>query len=410
MLKQIAGWTAADVAGSTNLTGQASLGGDWLLEYHVGDVNTEIAVSAALQRDWQGLLATFTVTNVNDSGAGSLRQAILDANALAGADTITFNISGTGIHTINVGSSMTITEAVIIDATTDDSFAANSNRPAIILDGNNSFTGDGFVLSSTADGTTIRGFVIRDFTGDGIEIQVNSNGNTIAGNYIGRMTTTGTDAGAAETNSGYGIHVLGANNTLGGITAADRNVISGNTSYGVYITGASATGNVVAGNYIGLLADGSTALANDEGVHIFNGASSNTIGGATTAHRNIISGNNFDGVQIWTNANNNIVQNNYIGTDVSGTLDRGNSGDGIDIDTTSTGTQILNNLISGNNANGIDLVDGGANSTTIQGNFIGTQANGTSSLGNTGHGIVVGGTTNTITIGGTTAGQGNTIA
>ena len=151
-------------------------------------------------------MATFTVTNTNDSGAGSLRQAILDANALAGADTITFNISGTGVHTINVGSavasSMTITEAVTIDATTDDSFASNSNRPAIILDGNNSFTGDGVVLSGTADGTTIRGFVIRDFTGDGIEIQANSNGNTIAGNTIGRMTATGTDAGAAETNTG----------------------------------------------------------------------------------------------------------------------------------------------------------------------------------------------------------------
>ncbi len=185
MLQQIAAWTGADVAGSSNLTGQTALGGDWLLEYQIGDINTQIVVSAALQNEWQGLLATFTVTNTNDSGAGSLRQAILDANALAGADTITFNISGTGVHTINVGSSvassMTITEAVTIDATTDDSFAANSNRPAIILDGNNSFTGDGFVLTSNADGTTIRGFVIRDFTGDGIEIQANSNGNTDCG-------------------------------------------------------------------------------------------------------------------------------------------------------------------------------------------------------------------------------------
>ena len=151
------------------------------------------------------------MTNTNDSGAGSLRQAILDANANAGADTIDFNIAGTGVHTINVDvGAPTITDTVTIDATTDDSFAANGNRPAIILDGNNSFTGDGLVLSSsTADGSTIRGFVIRDFSGDGIQINSGSDNNTIAGNYIGRLTATGTDAGAGEANTGAGINLLG---------------------------------------------------------------------------------------------------------------------------------------------------------------------------------------------------------
>jgi hypothetical protein len=41
-------------------------------------------------------MATFTVTNTNDSGAGSLRQAVLDANAAAGADTIVFDASFNG--------------------------------------------------------------------------------------------------------------------------------------------------------------------------------------------------------------------------------------------------------------------------------------------------------------------------
>ncbi len=80
----------------------------------------------------------------------SLREAIIAANNTAGADAINFNIAGTGVHTINIGSTLSITDAVTIDATTDDSFASNSNRPAIVLDGNNSFTGDGFVLTSTA--------------------------------------------------------------------------------------------------------------------------------------------------------------------------------------------------------------------------------------------------------------------
>ena len=141
----------------------------------------------------------------NDGGDGiSLREAIAAANNQAGADTINFNISGTGVHTINVTSSLTISDAVTINATTDDSFATNSNQPAIILDGNNSFSGDGLVLTSTGDGSTIRGLVIRDFSGNGIKIDVGSNGNTIAGNYIGSFLATGLTAGSGEANSGSG--------------------------------------------------------------------------------------------------------------------------------------------------------------------------------------------------------------
>ncbi len=188
MLDALHTLTGANVAASTDATGNALLGGDWQLEFELGAIDTQVLFSDELQQDWDGLLATFTVTNANDTGGGSLRQAIIDANTLPGVDTITFNIAGTGVHTINQASSLTITETVTIDATTDDSFAANSNRPAIILDGDNSFTGDGLVLTSSADGSVIRGFVIRDFTGDAIEIQAGSDGNTIAGNYIGSLS------------------------------------------------------------------------------------------------------------------------------------------------------------------------------------------------------------------------------
>ncbi len=85
--------TGADVAASSDDTGHESLGGDWDLEYMLGSVETEVAVSSALQSDWQGLLDTFTVTNTNDSGIGSLRLAIDNANALAGLDEIHFNIA-----------------------------------------------------------------------------------------------------------------------------------------------------------------------------------------------------------------------------------------------------------------------------------------------------------------------------
>ncbi len=170
-----------------------------------------VQVSDGLNTDSQSLAVTvtavvattYTVTNTNDSGAGSLRQAILDANASSGTlDTIVFNIAGTGVHTITPLTALpTITDAVILDASTDDSFAANSNRPAIVLDGND-LAANGLTLTNTADGSTIRGFVIRDFAGNGIYINSGSDNNTIAGNYVGRLNSNGTDAGVTEAVGG----------------------------------------------------------------------------------------------------------------------------------------------------------------------------------------------------------------
>ena len=410
--------TGADVAASVDKTASASIG-NWTLEFATGTIHTQLTPSTFEQLQWEGVLATYTVTSTNDAGAGSLRQAIIDANANAGADLIGFNIAGTGVHTIAPTSALpTITGQVAIDATTDDSFAANGNRPAIILEGTNAGAGaEGLVLTSTADGSVIRGLVIRDFGGDGIQIEAGSDNNVIAGNYIGRLTTSGTDAGAGTENAGTGIDVRGSNNTIGGTVAADRNVISGNAATGISLEDASASGNTVAGNYIGLTAAGTAVLGNgSDGVVIRNGASGNTIGGATPTHRNVISGNGDDGVQFSANVlsnDNNVVRGNYIGTDVTGTIDLGNAGDGVDFDDTALNNQILNNLIAGNTSDGIDLAGAGTpTGTIIQGNLIGTAANGSSALGNTGHGIRIGsgGTAYSTTIGGTTGGQGNTIA
>ncbi|HQZ68096.1 MAG TPA: DUF4347 domain-containing protein, partial [Planctomycetaceae bacterium] len=355
ILESIAAWTGADIAASTDATGSAALGGNWNLEYQIGYLESQIIVSPELQRGWNSLMATFTVTNINNSGAGSFRQAIIDANALGGTDTITFNIAGTGIHTINLTSALPIiTGRVNIDATTDDSFAANSNRPAIILDGNNSFTGDGLTLSSTADGSTIRGLVIRDFSGNGIYISAGSDGNTIAGNYIGSLLSTGLTAGSGEANTASGIYVEGANNTIGGLTAADRNVISGNTGRGLSITFAAATGNQVRGNYIGTDSSGTTAIANDGfGLTIDAGAANNVIGGTTAAARNIISGNASREIRVaGIGTSGNIIQGNYIGSDVTGTVDLSASY-GIQTDNSAT-----SNLFGGTAAGAGNLIVG----------------------------------------------------
>ena len=116
--------TGADVAASEDLTGSAARGGDWELEFRTGAIDAQVLVSLPAQREWDHLLATFDVTlaiDANPGGGGNtgdLRWSITQANASAGADTITFSI-GTGIQTINLAAALApITGQVTIDGTT----------------------------------------------------------------------------------------------------------------------------------------------------------------------------------------------------------------------------------------------------------------------------------------------------
>src|SRR5262249_54399066 len=143
------------------------------------------------------LLTTFTVLNTNDAGAGSLRQAILGANAAGGADNIVFNIPGAGVHTIAPTSALpAITDSVTIDAYTHAGSSANtlavgSNAVLLIeLDGSNANPGpigaDGLTIQ--ANNTTVRGLVINRFTGglfgNGLVVD-GVNNAVIQGNYLG---------------------------------------------------------------------------------------------------------------------------------------------------------------------------------------------------------------------------------
>lgn len=351
-------------------------------------------------------------------GSISLREAISAANSTAngsgGADRIVFSITGTGTHTITPLSALpTITDAVVIDASTDDSFAANGSAPAIVLDGNN-LVADGLSLSATADGSTIRGFVIRDFAGNGISILSGSDGNTVAGNYLGRLTPTGADAGAAEANAGYGIVVQGANNLIGGAAPADRNVVSGNALNGVHISGAAASGNTVQGNRIGTNAAGTTGIGNaGDGVYVQGGAH------GATLRDNLISGNLDDGVEIVDVSSGHVIRGNTIGLDAAGADALGNGDHGVvlynGVSATTIGGSTVGerNLISGNVGSGIVVDGNGGVATTgnvVIGNYIGTDAGGTQDQGNVGAGVrIIGGALNT-RVGGTAAADANLIA
>lgn len=121
-------------------------------------------------------------------------------------------------------------------------------------------------------------------------------------------------------------------NTVGGTSAAARNVISGNNSRGVDILGSGVSSNTVTGNYIGTNAAGTAPLGNSAGgVVINNSATSNTIGGSATGAGNVISGNAGCGVCIANSASSNVVQGNLIGTNASGSGSIANTDDGVQI-------------------------------------------------------------------------------
>jgi HYR domain/Right handed beta helix region len=299
------------------------------------------------------------VTNTNDSGAGSLRQAILDMNINLGLDTITFNI-GSGPQAIAPTSELpAITDPAIIDGTSQPGFAG---APIIELNGAGAGAGVSG-LTITASGATVRALVINRFNKNGILIQGGgATGNIIAGNYIGVNVAGTTGLG----NGGDGVVLTqGAQaNTIGGTTAADRNVISGNAGAGVAMGrtgpcgGAAGPNNIVAGNYIGTNAAGTAAIPNtSEGVLINDCSTGNTIGGTTPGSRNVISGNAGAGVGI-VNASTNVVQGNYIGTQADGANALPNNTAGVAINSTglaTTGNSVSTNTIVSNGGLGIDL-------------------------------------------------------
>jgi hypothetical protein len=201
--------------------------------------------------------------------------------------------------------------------------------------------------------------------------------------------------------SGNGLTITANNSTIKDL---DIRQFNGN---GVDIVG---SGNVLQGNYLGTDATGTAASGNGTGVEI--DGTSNTVGGTTPSARNLISGNVTYGVTI--KGPKNLVEGNFIGTDVTGTKALGNL-NGVLINAPSNflgGTAPgAGNLISGNKARSVNLtqnLSSKANSTVVQGNFIGTDVTGTRALHN-GMALFLDGVSSNL-IGGTTAGARNLLA
>ncbi|HEX2340351.1 MAG TPA: FG-GAP-like repeat-containing protein, partial [Vicinamibacterales bacterium] len=303
---------------------------------------------------------TLTVVNTDNSGPGSLRQAIIDANLNFGQrDTIAFNISGGGTQTITLSTALpNLTDPVIIDGTTQPGY---NGTPLIELNGNG-LPAAGLNLGSPASDSTIRGLAINRFGGAGIFISSASSGNTILGNFIGTDVT-----GTIAHPNGSGIQLGGFGNQIGGQTAGLRNLVSGNSGPGVLVTGANALNNVIQGSYIGTAANGLTPLPNGQsGIVISNGASSNTIGGLAAGAGNVISGNTVRGIEASSGTENRISGNSVFNNGALG-IDLGTIGvtpnDTGDGDTGANNLQNFPVVTSATTSAGLTTVIGTLNST-----------------------------------------------
>lgn len=352
--------------------------------------------------------STLDVVDAND-GVTTLREAILLANSTPntnGPDEIHFDIPGLDpgeAAIIYITSALPeITEAVIIDGTTQSGY---NGTPLIELQGDEVTHMSGLTLSNH-EGSTIRGLSIHGFKKSGIEI-TNSpwyqNGHTIEDNYIG-LDASGEDGLA----NGAGISVYRSIGTI-----IRNNVISNSKNSGIELS--SATYTVIQGNLIGTDATGTVAMGNVKHGILLNDwyVHHTQIGGSDTGEGNVISGNEC-GIFLANETYENVIQGNYIGTDITGTVAIGNTY-GIGFGTIAYHTAGKQNLVGGSGEGEGNIISGNTDAgilnigddNVFQGNRIGVDANG-DALGNGGSGIESYGDNNLF--GGLDEGEGNIIA
>jgi hypothetical protein len=337
--------------------------------------------------------AAVTVASLpGPDGVTSLREAMCAANNNPASDTIRFNIPGCGgVCTIQPTIALPVLSG---DGTTIDGYSqpgsaeATAGTPAtLLIEIDGSSVLSNNGLNVASAGNVVRGLVINRFGGNGIAIGLTTaTGNTISGNHIG--TNAAGTAGLGNGLDGVFIGLGAQGNTVGGDTPADRNVISGNGLGGVAIHRSDTVSNTIRGNYIGTDASGALDRGNTlHGVYVYGGTHDNTVGPG-----NVISGNDGDGVRIYgADTTSNTVSANYIGTDAAGTASLGNGGNGIYIANGAHDNAVgPGNVLSGNDNEGVAIYDSGTTGNVVSGNYIGTDGSGAVDLGNTWDGIIIG--------------------
>ncbi len=370
--------------------------------YFISATATNLATGDTSEFSKDLVVGSFLVTNTNDSGPGSLREAIYDANTLgygtaANPDLIAFDIpttdpgynSTTGAFIIQPLSALpTITDTLVLDGYTQPGASPNTLTIGdnavlnIVLNGSQAGAVDG--LTVAGGNSTVSGLVIDNFAGAPVGGLVLSGGgdDVVTGNFIGTDVTG--ELAAPNTN---GIYAYSPGNTIGGTSPYDRNIISGNNPTpfirpGTAGIGLGSAGNLIQGNYIGTDKSGTVALGNYIGI---SAGSDETIGGTSAGAGNVISGNADYGITL---GYQNLVAGDLIGTTVTGLGALGNGG-GIDvfgnyntIGGTTGRVQKHYFFVQLRSAEGVGIgfdgsvLAGGSSYNLVEGNYIGTDITG----------------------------------
>ncbi len=343
------------------------------------------------------------IVDLNGAAAGTSDGLDLSGGNDAVKGLAINGFSGSGIVLMTAGNDLIQGDLIGTNLSGNASDANGGDGIAIVNSTNN-------VIGGTAPG---QGNILSGNGFEGVEINGQAAaGNVLLGNLIG----VGRDGSTPIGNAYDGVFIdQGSSNLVGGTTAGAANVIAANRAVGVQILGPQGGRNVIQGNLIGLNAAGTSDLGNSyDGIYVDN-SPNNVIGGTSAAARNVISGNHETGIRIQgANASGNFVAGNWIGTDISGERGLGDSYDGIFVfnapDNTIGGSVAgAGNVVAANGGSGIQLYGSGSSGNLVLGNEIGVDSTGMNPLGNKLDGVFINDAPRN-TVGGTSAGSANLIS
>lgn len=331
---------------------------------------------------------------LNSGGTGSLPNTWEGLQIFGGARSNI--IGGANFNAHNVFSGNTLQGIAITDTNSDGNIIMG-NYIGLSPSGTFAIPNGwaGIDIFGGVRNTVIQGNFVSGNSLQGIAISYpGTTGNMVQGNYLG-LDAFGQNP---IPNGWAGIAIFNGaqSNLVGGLSPTLRNVISGNLNQGIAVSDPGTSGNVIQGNFIGTNPNGTSAISNAwAGIEFFSGPSGNLIGGTTAAARNIVSGNGIQGINLNT-CSNNVVQGNYVGVDVTGTIRIPNAASGILLYNNAQSNAIggsvpgAGNLVSGNANQGIAIFDPGTTSNLVAGNFVGVAADGTTAISNNWSGVEFG--------------------